>query len=87
MKRCAVASIRYAAVDGPCEDGWLLYLKPVRLGGEPPDVESYAAAHPTFPHQSTSGQWFDESQTESYRMLGLLHDGRDPRQLGGRRAR
>jgi hypothetical protein len=34
-------------------------------------VESYAAAFPGFPHQSTGDQWFDESQTESYRMLGL----------------
>ena len=71
-RRCAVASIRYSAVDGACADGWLLYIKPVRLGDEPPDVMSYAAAHPTFPHQSTSEQWFDESQTESYRMLGLF---------------
>ncbi|HZU32485.1 MAG TPA: hypothetical protein VFB79_15315, partial [Candidatus Angelobacter sp.] len=24
-----------------------------------------------FPHESTGNQWFNESQTESYRMLGL----------------
>ena len=70
-RRCAVAAVRYSAVDGPIEDGWFLYLKPLRLGGEPPDVESYAAAHSDFPHQGTGDQWFDESQTESYRMLGL----------------
>jgi len=70
-RRCALAAVRYSAVDGPVADGWLLYLKPVRLGSEPPDVESYAAAHPDFPHQGTGDQWFDESQTESYRMLGL----------------
>jgi len=53
------------------EDGVLIYIKPILLGNEPPDVESYAAAFPEFPHQSTGDQWFDESQTESYRMLGL----------------
>lgn len=70
-RRSAAARIRYSAVDGPCDDGWLLYVKPVLLGTEPPDVASYAAAHPDFPHQGTGDQWFDESQTESYRMLGL----------------
>jgi hypothetical protein len=70
-KRCAVGRIRYSEVDGPCEDGVLIYIKPILLGNEPPDVESYAAAFPGFPHQSTADQFFDESQTESYRMLGL----------------
>jgi len=70
-KRCAVGRIRYSEVDGACEDGVLIYIKPILLGNEPPDVESYAAAFPEFPHQSTGDQWFDESQTESYRMLGL----------------
>jgi hypothetical protein len=70
-KRCATATIRYSAVDGDCEDGQLIYIKPMFLGNEPPDVASYHASHPAFPHQSTAEQWFDESQTESYRMLGL----------------
>lgn len=69
-KRCAVARIRYSAVDEVAPDGWLVYVKPLRLGNEPPDVRSYAAANPTFPHQSTANQWFGEAQTESYRMLG-----------------
>jgi hypothetical protein len=68
--RAAVARIRYSAADDGGEDGWLLYLKPMLRGDEPPDVRSYAADNPTFPHQSTANQWFDESQTESYRMLG-----------------
>jgi hypothetical protein len=68
--RAAVARIRYSAADDGGEDGWLLYLKPMIRGDEAPDVRSYAAANPTFPHQSTSNQWFNESQTESYRMLG-----------------
>jgi hypothetical protein len=70
-RRCAVGAIRYSAVDGPCDDGYLIVIKPMVLGCEPPDVLSYAVAHPTFPHESTADQWFDESQTESYRMLGL----------------
>jgi hypothetical protein len=69
-KRAAVARIRYSAVDETKKDGWLLYVKPMVLGSEPPDVLSYAAANATFPHESTSNQWFNEAQTESYRMLG-----------------
>ncbi len=65
-KRCAVARIDYAGG----EPGWLLYVKPKVLGDEPPDVVSYAKQNTSFPHQSTADQWFDESQTESYRMLG-----------------
>jgi hypothetical protein len=70
-KRCAVATIRYSALDSALQDGTLIYVKPILLGTEPPDVESYAVAHTAFPHESTADQWFDESQTESYRMLGL----------------
>ncbi len=69
--RCAVARIGYSAVDAGAADGWLIYLKLMRRGNEPPDVENYFRSHPDFPHQSTGDQWFDESQTESYRMLGL----------------
>ena len=36
----------------------------------PDDVWQYAKLHPTFPHQSTAEQWFDELQFESYRALG-----------------
>jgi hypothetical protein len=70
-KRCAVAAIRYSAVDPALRDGVLIYVKPMLLGGEAPDVASYAAAQCAFPHESTANQWFNESQTESYRMLGL----------------
>jgi hypothetical protein len=34
-------------------------------------VRSYATAHETFPHEATLDQWFNESQFESYRALGL----------------
>jgi hypothetical protein len=71
QRRCAVGIIRYSAVDGPGTDGRLIYIKAMLVGNEGPDVLSYAAANPTFPHQTTSNQWFNESQTESYRSLGL----------------
>jgi hypothetical protein len=70
-RRSAVGTIAYSAVDPGADNGLLLYIKPMLLGTEPPDVRSYAASHPEFPHQPTSDQWFDESQTESYRRLGL----------------
>ncbi|MGH9393171.1 MAG: hypothetical protein ACRD1E_03310 [Terriglobales bacterium] len=74
-QRCAVATIAYSQRDpgaAPAlEDGVLIYLKPMFLADEVPDVASYHAAHPDFPHHSPADQWFDESQTESYRMLGL----------------
>jgi hypothetical protein len=69
--RFAVGKIRYSAVDAELEDGILVYLKPTVTGDEDVDVANYAAAHPTFPHQSTTEQWFDEAQFESYRRLGL----------------
>ncbi len=70
-KRCALATIRYSSVDSTHKDGLLIYIKPMMLGNEPPDVATYQASHNEFPHQSTANQWYDESQTESYRMLGL----------------
>jgi hypothetical protein len=70
-RRFAVATVRYSSCDAGAPDGRLLYIKPMLLGTEPPDVRSYAVQHPEFPHQSTADQWFDESQTESYRQLGL----------------
>ena len=68
--RFAIAKVRYSALDEKRQDGYLLYIKPMMLGGEPPDVVAYQGANRDFPHQSTSDQWFNESQTESYRMLG-----------------
>ena len=71
----AVGHIRYSAVDGndtaASTDGILLYIKPAMYGkDEPSDVRQYAETSPTFPHESTSDQFFSESQFESYRALG-----------------
>jgi Patatin-like phospholipase len=65
--RFAIGSIKYP---GSTRLGWLLYLKPTYQGTERADVRSYATGHPTFPHESTTDQWFSESQLESYRALG-----------------
>jgi hypothetical protein len=64
---CAVGTIKYPGSD---RLGWLLYIKPTYHGTERVDVRSYASAHDKFPHESTTDQWFSESQLESYRALG-----------------
>lgn len=73
---CAKGSIRYSEVDGtdPEQDGVLVYVKPTLRGAGPTmpyDVFSYSRAAEKFPHESTVDQWFDESQFESYRALGI----------------
>jgi hypothetical protein len=89
----ALGKIRYSCVDTvwneeqqksiPAPDGVLLYLKPTIYGNEPRDVLEYKESFPSFPHQSTGDQFFDEPQFESYRMLGshvmdqICGEGRD----------
>jgi hypothetical protein len=52
--------------------GVLIYIKPSLLNvPELQDVLAYARLAEAFPHQSTLDQFFDESQFESYRALGL----------------
>jgi hypothetical protein len=48
----------------------IVIVKPSMTGDEPLDVLQYAASHPTFPQETTSDQFFDEAQWESYRKLG-----------------
>ena len=68
----AMGVIRYAAADGPdAPDGTLLYLKATLSGDEPVDVRNFATSDPTFPHDSTANQFFDEARFESYRTLGF----------------
>ena len=64
---CALGDITYP---GCTTRGWLLYIKPGYHGDEPADIRSYAAAHDTFPHETTANQWFTELQFEAYRGLG-----------------
>lgn len=68
---CAIGRIRYSVVDGDgAPDGVIVYIKPACYGDEPRDICEYSARNPTFPNESTSDQFFSESQFESYRMLG-----------------
>jgi hypothetical protein len=68
---CAIGRIRYSVVDGAdAPDGIIVYIKPACYGDEPRDIFEYFKTNPTFPHESTSDQFFSESQFESYRMLG-----------------
>jgi hypothetical protein len=82
---CVVGTIHYLAVPKstggslkpdpagriPHEVGLLIYLKPSISGDEPFDILEYYQRVPEFPHESTVEQWFNESQFESYRRLGL----------------
>ena len=65
----AIGTIGYSQVDGAGTDGILIYIKPTVYGTEPPDVYQYAQTNRAFPHDATT-EPFDESQFESYRMLG-----------------
>jgi hypothetical protein len=67
LAHAALAEIRYQEQEEPA---WLLYLKPTLTGDEPADIVQYHSAHPAFPQESTSDQFFDEAQWESYRKLG-----------------
>jgi len=64
--------IHYEAED-PSRNGKIILIKPsmARSSGEPVDVLNYAAENAPFPQQTTTDQFFDESQFESYRRLGL----------------
>ncbi|MBN2640143.1 MAG: hypothetical protein JXR78_00680 [Victivallales bacterium] len=48
----------------------IIYLKASLSDDEELDLQCYHKEHPDFPHQSTSDQFFDENQWESYRKLG-----------------
>lgn len=63
-----VGSVKYSATD--C--GTIILIKPslVQDNRESADVLNYALKNPTFPHQTTADQFFDESQFESFRQLG-----------------
>lgn len=62
----AIADIEYC--DG--KKGVLFYIKLTMINELPTDVYSYKGVHPTFPHESTADQFFDEKQFEAYRELG-----------------
>ncbi len=49
----------------------IVLIKPTLVYGVPSDVVNYKVQHSKFPQESTSDQFFDEAQWESYRKLGL----------------
>ncbi|MCC6512284.1 MAG: hypothetical protein IT423_24510 [Pirellulaceae bacterium] len=50
--------------------GHIVWMKPRLFCGVPQDVLGYGLSHPSFPHETTGDQFFDEAQWESYRALG-----------------
>ncbi len=66
----ALGTVIYSAVDRGAPNGVLIYVKATLSGDEPVDVKNFASLDPTFPHDSTSNQFFDEARFESYRALG-----------------
>jgi hypothetical protein len=70
-KHCVVGTIRYPETDDLNEEyGFLFYCKSSLTGDEPHHLNEYRIKHPSFPHQTTADQWFDEQQFEAYRELG-----------------
>jgi hypothetical protein len=71
MPYCALGTIEYLNDGDGSTKGKILYIKPVVRGDESAaDIIAYLRAHKDFPHQSTTDQWFDEPELESYRALG-----------------
>ncbi len=68
LRHAALAKITY--LDEPHRVCHLLLIKPTLIGEEPEDLINYHLAHPSFPHETTADQFFDEAQWESYRRLG-----------------
>jgi hypothetical protein len=67
----ALAEIRYPRCDPvPAATGQLFYLKTCRVPQMPVDIRGYAFQDDAFPADSTTDQFFTESQFESYRRLG-----------------
>lgn len=66
LAHASLARINYLDTGEEC---WLIYMKPTITGDEPEDIKQYLSAHPDFPNESTSDQFFDENQWESYRKL------------------
>lgn len=62
----AIGTIRYA--DG--SEGRILYLRPAMCEGLTADLYAYWRAHPAFPDEPTTEQFFGEAQFEAYRVLG-----------------
>jgi Patatin-like phospholipase len=74
----AIGTIQY----GSGQTGFLFYIKSSLTGDERDYILDYARRYPTFPHEATGNQFFNEEQFEVYRALGyhMVHgvlSGRD----------
>ncbi len=65
---CAYDCVGEGTAPAPCH--YIIWMKPRLSDRVPQDVRGYGLANAAFPHQSTSDQFFDEAQWESYRALG-----------------
>ena len=63
---------RYQMPDGAHGTRHIIWIKPSLFPEMSEDLIGYAVANPSFPQQTTSDQFFDEAQWESYRMLGAV---------------
>jgi hypothetical protein len=73
LAHLALAWVRFRNDAGelkPLAESVVVYVKPTLTGDEPLDVQHYHADHPDFPQESTTNQFFNEAQWESYRRLG-----------------
>jgi hypothetical protein len=66
----AFADIFYPGDEHDKPSGKLVYVKLAMIEGLATDVYSYKGVNPTFPHESTADQFFNEKQFEAYRELG-----------------
>ncbi len=66
-----LVKIEYGASTPNRQLGWMLYIKLAVTGVEPVFVRDYRRENPTFPHQTTGDQFFNEEQFEAYRALGV----------------
>ena len=71
-EHCAFGTVTFPPREdsGDEEIGYLLYLKSSCTGDEDEVISEYRRRNPSFPHQSTADQFFDENQFECYRALG-----------------
>lgn len=70
LNKCALL-YRVGYPDGAGRPRWLIVLKPRLIAEAPLDVWHYKQEHDAFPQETTTDQFFDEAQWESYRKLGL----------------
>lgn len=68
-QHAVVGTIHYDGKEG-LDKGTIVYFKPALTGDEPADLLQYQRHNPTFPHESTVQQFYDEAQWEAYRRLG-----------------